>query len=515
MSKKKFGVIFAAVLFAALVAVLIWYVWGNGKRDGADRVYVEKVSAVMGNMNGAQNRYSGVVEPQKTVDINTDSERTVKDVLVKVGDKVEVGTPLFNYDTDELTMELEQAKLELENQDIEIRNFKTQIAELEKEKKAAAEEDKFEYTTQIQTLETQIRQAEFEKSSKQLEIDKLQKKVDDSEVVSTAEGTIKSINDGESEMMDSSSSAFMTILSTGDYRIKGTVNEQNVWLLSDGADVIVRSRVDEEITWTGRIESIAEDEPTSSSENDMDMGYGEGENAALSSSYPFYVTMDTTEGLMLGQHVLIELDQGQMDEKDGIWLYSGYILFEDEDGNTLEKLETDTENLGDFEAFEGFEALEETELSAGADFLEDIYFENSTETPMEISGQTAYVWADDGNGRLEKRSIVLGEYDAELDEYEVISGLTADDLIAWPMEGLYEGIVTVTSMDDIDYSSGLYQQMGTEELWYDTESGMMYDDMMMDDMMMDEEFDEDYYDDDFEEDYYDDEEDMRDAEVSE
>lgn len=513
MNKKKFGVILAAVLFAALVAVVIWYIWGNGTRDGNDRVYVEKVSTVMGNMTGAQNRYSGVVEPQKTIDVNTDSERTVKDILVKVGDKVEVGTPLFNYDTEETSMELEQAKLELENQDIEISNFKTQIAELEKEKKAAAEEDKFEYTTQIQTLETQIKQAEFEKSSKKLEIDKLQKKMDDAEVVSTAAGTIKTINDGESESMDGSSSAFMTILSTGDYRIKGSVNEQNIWLLSEGADVIVRSRVDEDITWTGRIESIAEDEPSTSS-GDMDMGYEENEGGVTSSSYPFYVTLDTTEGLMLGQHILIELDQGQMDDKDGIWLYSGYIVFEDEEGNEIESLTAGTEGMGETEYREDFEEPEETETSAGADFLKDIYFPDSTEMLQEFSGQTAYVWADDGNGRLEKRAVVLGAYDPELDEYEIISGLTADDMIAWPMEGLYEGIITVTSMDDIDYSSGLYQQqMGTEELWYDTESDMMYDDMMMDDMMMDEEFEEDYYDEEFDEEDY--EDDMMDAEVSE
>ena len=90
----------------------------------------------MGTASGAQNRYSGVVQPQKTVEINADSERTVKEILVEVGDEVSEGTPLFSYDTEDLKMELEQAKLELENQDIEISNYKNQIQELEKERNA-------------------------------------------------------------------------------------------------------------------------------------------------------------------------------------------------------------------------------------------------------------------------------------------------------------------------------------------------------------------------------------------
>ena len=164
-------------------------------------------------------------------------------MLVEVGDAVEEGTPLFNYDTEDLNLELEQAKLEMQNQDIEISNYKSQIQELEKERKDAPEGDKFEYTTQIQTVQTQIKQAEFEKSSKQLEIDKIQKKVDNSQVLSKASGVIKSINDGKSQ--EEESSAFMTILSTGEYRIKGTANEQNVNMIASGLDVIIRSRVDE------------------------------------------------------------------------------------------------------------------------------------------------------------------------------------------------------------------------------------------------------------------------------
>ena len=50
---------------------------------------------------------------------------------------------------------------------------------------------------------------------------------------------------------DSSDNSFITILSTGAYRIKGQVNEQNRNTVVPGSAVIVRSRVDENQIWHG------------------------------------------------------------------------------------------------------------------------------------------------------------------------------------------------------------------------------------------------------------------------
>ncbi len=468
MGKKKIAVILGAIALAAAAAGVIWYFLGNNGKDSSDRVYVQKVSSIMGTASGAQNRYSGVVQPQKTVEINADSERTVKEILVEVGDEVSEGTPLFSYDTEDLKMELEQAKLELENQDIEISNYKNQIQELEKERNAAAEGDKFEYTTQIQTIQTQIKQAEYEKSSKKLEMDKVQKKIDNSQVTSTASGVVKTINDGKNP--DQESSAFMTILSAGEYRIQGTANEQNVGMISGGTDVIIRSRVDEELTWTGTVDSLDTGEPISGEDDGMSMG--DSDSVSSSSKYPFYVVMDDADGLMLGQHVLIELDGGQMEEKEGIWLFSGYIVFENAEGG--ESVFDSTEMLTEpQEDLFGTEALMDQE-----EFWDDteMYSDFDTDLSGEPGSGPAYVWADNGSGKLEKRTVELGEYDEELDEYEILSGLTGDDLIAFPMEGLYEGVQTVTDMEEVDYTSDLYNQGGTE-------AGM--DDMDMDNFDMD------------------------------
>ncbi len=119
----------------------------------------------MNQSAGINNRYSGVVEPQETLEINKDSERKVKEVYVSVGDEVEEGTVLFSYDTEELQMQIDQAKLEMEGIANDISNSNAQIAEsCRKKKKASAPEDQqFEYTTQIQTLQTSIKQSEYNK----------------------------------------------------------------------------------------------------------------------------------------------------------------------------------------------------------------------------------------------------------------------------------------------------------------------------------------------------------------
>ena len=76
----------------------------------------------------------------------------------------------------------------------------------------------------------------------------------------------------------------------------------------------------------------------------------------------------------------------------------------------------------------------------------------------------AYVWAANEKDRLEKRYVELGEYDGELNEYEILSGLSGDDYIAWPMEGLYEGVTAVTDSEEVDYTAPLYNQESTEDM---------------------------------------------------
>lgn len=89
---------------------------------------------------------------------------------------------------------------------------------------------------------------------------------------------------------------------------------------------------------------------------------------------------------MLGQHVFVEMDYGQGVVKNGVWLYETYLVKD---------------------------------------------------------GKDTYVWADNGKGKLEKRKIEPGDYDEALGEYEIKSGLSKEDYVAWPEETLKEGVKTI------------------------------------------------------------------------
>lgn len=392
MSKKKKIMVAVVIVAAAAVAAGFFLKSKLGKSSsGGDAAYVESVqSLVNGTNGGGQNRYMGVVESQDTWDVNLASDQTVKEIFVSVGDEVQEGTPLFEYKTDDLSLQIAQAKLELESIANQISDYNNQIKTLTAEKNAASKDEQFNYTVQIQSLQTSIKQSEYEQQSKKLEIQKMEDTMSQSTVTSKINGVVKSINEkGETDNYGNEQ-PFMSILTTGDYRVKGTVNETNVYSLTEGQSVILRSRVDETKTWTGTIEKIDTENKANDNNNGV-MYSGSSDSDSQSTKYPFYVTLDSADGLMLGQHLYVELDEGQTETKDGIWLYSGYIVQDDD---------------------------------------------------------AAYVWADNGKGKLEKRTVELGEYDEGMDLYEIKSGLELTDMIAWPVSGFREGLKTTTNVDE-------------------------------------------------------------------
>ena len=427
MGKKSVGILIGVAAVAAVLGGTGYYFRDDIRQmipifdDGSseDKVYVEKVSRIMNQYAGVSNRYNGVVETQDSYEVNVDSSRTISEIKVEAGDEVEEGQTLVTYDTSDLTMKIEQAKLELEGIQNEIDNYNKQIDTLTKEMEKVEESERYDYTTQIQNIQNSIAQKQFDMESKKLEISKEQKQVSSSSVVSKVAGVVKEINEKGVDS-NGNSAPFMTILQTGEYRIKGSIDEQNVWMLSEGQEVVIRSRVDSTKTWSGTIGKIDTESPQQGNDNGYYSTSSAGDTQSAS-KYPFYVDLDSVDGLILGQHVYIELDQGQEEVKEGLWLYGSYIV-QDED--------------------------------------------------------TPYVWAANEKNRLEKHYIELGEYDADMDEYEIVSGLAEGDYIAWPMAGLYEGVTTVTDEAEVDYSSPLYNQPADENLYdtegvYDTE--LLYD----------------------------------------
>lgn len=298
MKKKKFWQkkrfwIMLIIIAAFACTVYLCLSRQNTNQNSADSSSVMPVD----DSGSATQYYSGVVKAQDTVSLQKDSDRTVKDIYVSEGDPVKKDQKLYSYDTSEDQNFLDQAKLELASAGTDIADFQNQIADLTSRKNSASDtSERSEYEDQIKDLQVQIRQSQLNQKTKQLDIDHLNQKISDATVTSPIGGVIKSISLNSTP----DSTSFMTILSAGTWQIEGTVDEMNLSSLSQNMKVVIHSRVNSD-TWDGTIVRI-DTEPVKS-----DDGLDEADNGEAS-RYHFYVSPDKSEGLLLGQHVYLEVN---------------------------------------------------------------------------------------------------------------------------------------------------------------------------------------------------------------
>lgn len=374
---KKAAFILALVMLLGVAA-------GCGESNG--EASVQSVSMICGlGTAGLTDRFAGVVSAMGETNIKKDDSLTIGEIKVKVGDAVKVGDVLFTYDMSQLEISLEEAQLALED-------LKATLADKEEEKKqaeAALNEiaddiERNKTLGQIRQLNLDIRTTNRSIADKGRDIEKIQKNMKNSSVKAEVEGEVKSVNPNGGNDDRGNALPLISIVQTGGFRVKGYVNESNASVLSAGAKVVIRARTGNQ-TWGGTIASIDWNNPAKSSgSNNYDGG---SSDTGTSSKYPFYVELDSSDGLLLGQHVYIEPDLGQSDSPTGIQLPAGFI--------------------NDADA-------------------------------------SPWVWAQGSNGKLEKRSVTLGEHNGELDTYAVTDGLTASDYIAYPDDTLKAGMSCVT-----------------------------------------------------------------------
>ena len=354
-----------------LVLTMLAALTGCGNDSAA--VYVQSVGDLMG-MGGIApgDRFAGLVVSENVAQIQKDSDRSVAELLVREGDDVKEGDILFSYDMDEVQLQLDKQRLEREQLIATIENYKEQIKDLEARRNRVSAADQLDYTVQIQSAQVDLKEAELNLKGKEAEIAHSESILENVEVKSPVTGRIQSISENG---MDNYGNplAYITIQQSGSYRVKGMLGELQRGGLMEGSRMKIVSRTDDGVFWLGTVTLVDYENPSQGSQYDMYYGVSSDEMTA-SSKYPFYVELDSTEGLILGQHVYMELDAGA-EETSGISVSSAFIAYE-EDGS-------------------------------------------------------AYVWAENRN-KLEKRTVTLGEYNPMNDTMEVLQGLTEEDFIAFP-----------------------------------------------------------------------------------
>lgn len=373
--KKKTKIIILISVCILITIIGIYFLFPKGNNSG--NIYVQKVSTIIGS-SYTENRYSGVVESSETVDINQDGNKPITEMYVEVGQKVRKGDKLFSYDTTEASNSIAQKKLDIEAQNNEIAAQNNTIEDYKAELNKGG--DKVEIQARINEASYAIRQAQNTIKATQTEIDQLNKQIENSTVLSAIDGIIKEVNKDGGTDESGNQKPLVSITQTTDFRVKGSISEMGT--ISEGTSVIVRSRVNEDQIYKGTVTKV-ETDPQSNSNNNFN-GADSSESA---SKYPFYVSLDNNKGLMLGQHVYIEADNGQSTKKKGIWLDASFIV-SDDNGNS-------------------------------------------------------YVWVSE-RGKLKKRKVELGKTDEETFATKIKSGLSVDDYIAWADDSYSEGMKTTT-----------------------------------------------------------------------
>lgn len=369
MKKKTIAIALTALVVLAAGGFGAMKLMGGGSENSTESsVKVVAVSELQSGDNSVNNRYSGVVETQKKKNITLDSEKTITKIHIKEGDHVNENDALFTYDTEKTKLEISQKELGKEKINASLEGYKEKINQLNNQLNQGnlSSADRMTVNAEIMEAQTSIAQAEYDLKAADAEINTLNASIKNATVRAPMAGTIEKLEDPES--MTDTSAAFITIVADGDFRVKGTVSEQNMGAVYEGLEMLVRSRINSDDTWKGTVTSL---ESKQNSDDGNEENISSGESA---SRYSFYVTLDSREGLLLGQHVTLEPYYGEM---EGLVLPLGYISY-NADG-------------------------------------------------------TAYVYAVKEPGqKLEKRSVETGTEYSEQGMVEITSGLSETDYVAWP-----------------------------------------------------------------------------------
>lgn len=362
--------------FRYIAAGLVLALGLTGCAGAGTEVKVQRVDQLSAAA-AAADRFAGVVVSEDAVNVGREMDMVIDEVKVKVGDTVKKGQKLFSYDSDDLNLTLDKQELEQDRLENQIDQMEDQIKEVEKAIKNEKDSNQKKLLEmELRQLEMELTQAEYDEDALKLEISNTKKMLKNVNVIAPAAGTVRSVN-------EDSYDAYIVIQEAGAFRVKGLLNEMNMGMgIMEGVAVQIVSRLDSNITWNGTVELV--DYENAESNGYDQMYYGVSDSMTTTSSYPFYISLESTEGLLLGQHVYIQMAPVETGITDMVSIPEGYLV--------------------------------------------DLLY--SDETGLI----TANVWVVNEEYQLEKRAVTLGDYDMATGSYYVLEGLSFEDYVADPAD---------------------------------------------------------------------------------
>ncbi len=408
-------------LIALLAAAAAVFGLSGCGAENLTSVSVQSVAMICGFSEAMQSQqFTGIVSTGKEQNVARDTNKKISKVYVTEGDQVKEGDKLFTYDSEQAQNSLERARLELEQQQLAVTQQEKDIEDLKKLRDKAAANLQMDYTLKVQAAENALREAQYTAQLKEKEIKQLEDSTKNLDVTAPITGRIQKAGTadtstgeaadddlgygtsyGDSGDGSSDASAFIKIIENENFRIKGTINEQNIRSLYTGMEMTIHSRIDPSQSWTGTVTEI---DTKNTVQNNEDFGYyGNTDEQTTSSKYAFYVSIDSLDGLMIGQHV---------------FMYQNTDEFEDENEIRLD----------------------------GA-------FINDPETDP-------WIWAENDDQLLEKRKVSVADYDESGNTWLVTGGIDVEDYIC-PASDLYKEGMPCIENNNTSFQSS--DNAGTDE----------------------------------------------------
>jgi HlyD family secretion protein len=305
---KLYSILFISVLF---VSVNVYFIEKTDSKVSRTS-YVEDWKGVTTSNLKKQVIKTGVIDAgeERNVYFDRDSNGAFEEFLVKEGDSVEIGTPLFSYEVDDRGVEASFLKSEIQQLEDKIDSIKDHIDDLDDLKPAytptplpsfnSAENEEIEDKS-IEASNLEIESSiEIEIADKELEISLLEDKINHLErqlsVLESEETSISVLSETEGivKMVSEELSNPLIVISSNTRIATGTLNETETLEVTEGQKAAISSAgIKEKLEGTiSSISELPEKEP-------------ESENL---SEYRFKVDLEeNNEKLLPGYHITMAI----------------------------------------------------------------------------------------------------------------------------------------------------------------------------------------------------------------
>jgi HlyD family secretion protein len=290
---KMYLLIAAIVLFVCTNFYVIFYKESKIPRS----IYINQISSATKDDIKETIQTVGIAAPSDQQYIYYNPELgTIDEILVKKGQEVQIGTPLWQYETTELDNEKERLELKKQRIHEQIDKLTADIEQYETMKSTLQAEnlDEEQLNGELQKLEQNIKQAEYEQALLEIELEEYDQQLN--AVTEKSEKlVVKSEISGVVEEISYDTNKPLITIASIPPVIKGKISEEKTGKLSVGQKAIITAAAIPSQKLTGSIIDIGK------------LPIKEV-NFEQKSDYPFTVQLDKqAEQLRIGYHVDITI----------------------------------------------------------------------------------------------------------------------------------------------------------------------------------------------------------------